>query len=74
VQTGDDIYVATDQGKKLHFKVTHTAVHPLSSMVPDELFNRGGGKYLHLITCAGQLTEDGSTYTHRLVVYATLVE
>jgi hypothetical protein len=37
----------------------------------DQIFNRNDAARLNLITCHGQLTADRSTYTHRLVVYAT---
>lgn len=74
VQVGDSVYVTSRDGKQLHFVVTDTKVYELSTMSAEALFNRQGGKYLHLITCAGSVTPDGSTYTHRRVVYATLVE
>jgi sortase A len=73
VAPGDTIYVTSDTGERLQFTVTKTRLYEVADLSPNELFNRAGGEYLHLITCAGQLTPDRSTYTHRLVVYATLV-
>jgi len=72
VETGDDIYVVMDDGTTRHFIVHKTKVHKLEDLSPNELYNKKDARYLHLITCAGELTEDKSTYTHRLVVYATL--
>jgi sortase (surface protein transpeptidase) len=74
VSAGDDIYVSMADGTTKRFAVTRAQVYKLGDLSPAELFSRKGGRYLHLITCAGELTPDRSTYTHRLVVYATLVE
>lgn len=74
LKAGQDIYVAMQDGTTKHFKVTKTKVYKLSELSPQELFNKKGGRYLHLITCAGTLTPDRSTYTHRLVVYAELAD
>lgn len=74
VRPGSEIYVQTESGGRLRFVVTDAKTYELSTMSADALFNRKGGKFLHLITCAGELTADGSTYTHRRVVYATLAE
>ncbi len=74
VKPGDEIYVTMDNGEKRRFVVTLAKTYLLSDMSADGLFNRAGGRYLHLITCAGEPTADGSTYTHRRVVYATLAE
>lgn len=73
-RAGEDIYVVGAGGAQLHFKVIKTAVYALADLKSDMLFSRADGKYLNLITCAGEPTADGSTYTHRLVVYAALVE
>lgn len=74
VTKGDTIYVVMKDGTTREFKVTKTKVFKLSDLSSEELFNQDDGRYLHLITCAGELTADHSTYTHRLVVYATLVK
>lgn len=73
-KVGSDIYVSDAGGKRLHFRVTKTQVYALKDLTPDMLFTQSDGKHLNLITCAGQPTADGSTYTHRLVVYTALVE
>lgn len=74
VAVGDDIYVTMDNGSRKRFVVTKTKVWTLADLSPHELFSNQGGKYLHLITCAGKPTADRNDYTHRLVVYAKLVE
>ncbi len=74
VRKGDIIYIAMKDGATREFKVTGSKVFKLSELSSEELFNQKGGRYLHLITCAGELTPDKSTYTHRLVVYAELVD
>jgi sortase A len=74
VNLNDDIYVETTSGKQLHFKVTDSRVYKLGELTPDYLFNRKDAKRLNLITCAGTYSKKLGTYTHRLVVYAELVE
>ncbi len=74
VGAGDDIYVVMADGSRLRFVVERTQVYRLEDLSSNELFNARGGRYLHLITCAGELTDDKSTYTHRLVVYAALAD
>ena len=74
VKKGSNIYVVSKDNKKLHFKVEETKLYRLQELKPEWLFNRNDSKRLTLITCAGKKTRDGSTYTHRFVVYATLVE
>lgn len=71
-EVGDEIFVEAENGGHLRFVVTKTEVYKLGDLSADTLFNRKDGRHLHLITCAGAPTSDGSTYTHRLVVYATL--
>lgn len=73
VKAGDDIYVQTDSGQTLHFVVTATKTYALSSLSALSLFRPTNSRDLNLITCAGNLTPDHSTYDHRLIVYATLV-
>lgn len=73
VKEGDDIYVVSKE-QTLHFKAHVRVVYPLSDVPRDLLFERSDARRLNLITCAGELTEDRSTYDHRLIVYAVLVE
>jgi LPXTG-site transpeptidase (sortase) family protein len=72
LRAGSDIYVTDANGKKQHFVVQETVMYKLADLSPAELFGRNDARRLTLITCAGQLTADHSTYTHRLVVYAVL--
>ncbi len=73
VDTGDDIYVAKGQNR-LHFKVVDFEYYTLEELPLEVLFNRNDSKRLNLITCAGRWDQNTQTYTHRLVVYAELVE
>ncbi len=74
VKVGDDIYVMDGNGAQSHFRVYETDIYTLASVPLKRLFNDASGRYLNLITCAGQLTADHATYDHRLVVYAELVK
>jgi len=74
LSVGSSIYIQTESGQKLHFVVSEAKQYALADVPADLLFNRSDQARLNLITCAGKLTPDHSTYDHRLVVYATLVQ
>jgi sortase (surface protein transpeptidase) len=74
VAAGDGIDVAMADGTTRRFIVTATKTFALADLTPQELYSQDDGRYLHLITCAGTLTPDHSTYTQRLVVYAALAK
>ncbi|MDB5254480.1 MAG: class sortase [Parcubacteria group bacterium] len=72
LKPGNDIYVITSTNQKLHFTVKAAKTYALKDLSPVTLFAQNDARRLNLITCAGSLTKDRSTYDHRLVVYATL--
>jgi LPXTG-site transpeptidase (sortase) family protein len=74
VRVGDTIDVPMSDGAVLHFRVYETHTYMLADVPVQRLFNASDGEYLNLITCAGKLTPDHSTYDHRLIVYAKLVQ
>ncbi len=70
LKPGDDIFVITDQNQKLDFKVSAANTYALASLSASTLFGQNGNiRELNLITCAGKLTADKSTYDHRLIVF-----
>ena len=74
LKVGDDIYVVNTQNQQLHFVVTSTKNYSLQTLTPDTLFGQDGTRKLNLITCAGKLTANKSTYDHRLIVSANYVD
>jgi LPXTG-site transpeptidase (sortase) family protein len=72
LEEGDKIYVITDKNELLRFSVEDAKTFKLSSLSSKTLFGNQGERGLNLITCAGKLTKDKSTYDHRLVVFTTL--
>jgi len=74
LKPGSDVFVVTQNNNQLHFKVQEMRYYRLADVPLNTLFNRDDAKRLNLITCAGKLTKDRSTYDHRLIVYATLVD
>jgi len=71
---GDDIYVTTVGGQKLHFVVERAVSYSAaasSSSVINAVFGPSTGHHLNLITCSGVWTGHG--YDQRLVVFATQV-
>lgn len=71
IASGSDVYVTMASGLKLHFIVSDATTYSLADLTPNMLFGLRDDKRLNLITCAGALTPDRSTYDHRLVVYTT---
>lgn len=74
LKVGDDVYVEDERGTKLHFRVTAMQTYALKEVPLQKLFNRSGDSYLNLITCAGTFMPAQGTYSHRLIVYTTLVD
>jgi len=74
LSVGDSIYVTQADGSKLHFVVSDMQYYKLADVPAQTLFNRSGGAYLNLITCAGTYIPAAGTYDHRLVVYTTLAQ
>lgn len=71
---GDDVYVTTVQGQKLHFIVDRIVSYPASApsaQVINAVFGPTSAHRLNLITCSGVWTGNG--YDQRLVVFTTQV-
>lgn len=72
LSVGSEVFVENTNGERLKFVVDDSRVYQLGELTSGQLFGRRDARRLNLITCAGQVSPDGSTYTHRLVVYTTL--
>jgi LPXTG-site transpeptidase (sortase) family protein len=73
IKVGDDVYVQTNAGTKLHFVVTDIETYSYQNVPTQKLFAQDGSAHLNLITCEGTWVKSGDTYDHRLVVYTHLV-
>jgi len=73
IKNGGDIYITMASGKQLHFVVTKAQTYAITNLSSSTLFAPTSAQALNLITCAGNLTADHSTYDHRLIVSAKLV-
>lgn len=73
VQPGADIYIETEDGELFHFVVAKKQTYVLAGLTSATLFTGLSDNAMNIITCAGSLTPDRSTYDHRLIVYTTLV-
>lgn len=74
LRAGDSIYVKMRATETLHFVVQKTELFALSQITSQNLFVATSDRDLNLITCAGKLINNKTTYDHRLVVYTTLVK
>lgn len=76
LDVGDRVYVTREDGKRLEFRVRkiETVPYNLRGAKLEEIFHGRGGKYLNLITCAGDWLPSAKTNDLRLIVYTELVE
>lgn len=70
---GDSVFVLTEKGDKLEFRVTEKAIYPYNDSPTERIFNAPGKARLNLITCAGDWLPEAKTNDQRLVVYTELV-
>ncbi len=70
VKVGNVIDVVDRNGANFHFIVNGWRTYPLARVPLDYLFGRYDGRYLNLITCAGNFDPTINTYDHRLIIYA----
>jgi sortase (surface protein transpeptidase) len=74
LQRGDDIYILTETGRKLHFKVEEIGHYSLADVPLQALFNRKDAPRLNLITCEGTWIPSKKEYDERMIVYSVLVD
>ena len=72
IQVGDDVQVIGSAGKAVHFRVTRIAYYRAHQAPLQDIFGNLGGRYLNLITCAGDWIPGQHQTTLRLVVYTSL--
>ena len=74
LHTGSNVQVILTDGTKRNFRVTEVDYYQPQQAPLQLIFGNNGGKYLNLITCAGDWIPDEHQTTQRLVIYTTLVE
>ncbi|HJT55073.1 MAG TPA: class F sortase [Ktedonobacteraceae bacterium] len=72
LRVGNEVLIIDVQGKTLRFRVTDIAYYPPQSAPIEQIFANPNGRYLNLITCAGDWIESQHQTTLRLVVYTSL--
>lgn len=71
---GDTVSVRDEHGTVRRFVVRVRERYHVSQAPMDEIFNKEGGRFLHLITCAGTWRTELGHYDERTVVYAELLD
>lgn len=72
LKPGDEVRVVTSAGKTLRYSVTAVEYYEPEKAPLQLIFANTSGKYLNLITCAGDWISSKKQTTLRLVVYTTL--
>jgi sortase A len=67
---GDKIYVVLKNDERQEFQVISVENYDYLNAPLDLIFNRTGGAYLTLITCAGEWLDESQVYDERTVVFA----
>ncbi|HLL78123.1 MAG TPA: class F sortase [Ktedonobacteraceae bacterium] len=73
LHSGDRVIVVESQGKALQFRVLQVAFYSPQTAPLQNIYGNTTGKYLNLITCAGDWIPSQHQTTLRLVVYTQLV-
>ncbi len=73
IHVGDDLYVQTNDGSTLHFRVYDVETYPYDQVPMQTVFAQTRDAHLTLITCGGTWVQSKKTYDHRVVVYSALV-
>jgi LPXTG-site transpeptidase (sortase) family protein len=73
VRVGNEVDVFYSDGTTLRFRVTDVESYPPQDAPIQQIFGNNGGKYLNLITCAGDWIPSQHQTALRLVVYTTLI-
>jgi LPXTG-site transpeptidase (sortase) family protein len=74
LQTGDEVVVTDQKGKKLTFRVFDTATLPANTSDTAAVFESRGRPLLTLITCDGAWNAEKKSYEERKIVYAELID
>lgn len=74
LHVNDNVLVLDSTGNTLSFRVTRIALYAPQDAPIQDIFGNRGGRYLNLITCAGDWIASQHQTTLRLVVYTTLVQ
>jgi sortase (surface protein transpeptidase) len=72
IRIGDDVYIVTQGGSRLHFIVTDVRSYPYATAPTASIFGQADAARLNLITCAGVWIPGSEMYDERLVVYTKL--
>ncbi len=70
---GEIVTIVDEKGASSHFRVTQVAFYPPDQAPLQEIFANPGGRFLNLITCAGDWIPSEHQTTLRLVVYTSLI-
>ncbi|MGD6960798.1 class F sortase [Fictibacillus phosphorivorans] len=72
LESGDDVIVKDQDGKKLTFEVTGKEKYNRKTAPVEKIFDYAYGSKLNLITCTGTFNVDEGTHEERLVIYTEL--
>jgi sortase (surface protein transpeptidase) len=73
LHASNTVQVQESNGQTLHFSVTDVEYYEPQNAPLQQIFGNNGGKYLNLITCAGDWIPSQHQTTLRLVVYTKLI-
>jgi len=72
LHVGDTVQVVDAQGKTLHFHVTRIGFYPPQEAPVQDIYGNTAGRFLNLMTCAGDWIPTEHQTALRIVVYTAL--
>lgn len=72
LNAGDEIYVTTQSGERLTFRVTRIEQHPKNQFPTHEVWMPAGKPELRLITCGGDFNHQQRSYRDNIIAFAEL--
>lgn len=73
LKQGDYIYVTREDGKKIIFQIEDVQTYPFDQVPLVDIISSSDLSKLNLITCEGWFNYKTHNYSHRTVVYSSLV-
>jgi len=70
LEVGDAIYVITEDGTELRYRVTGKALYDHNALDTEDIFGPTDKQQLNLITCDGMWLRDIRNYDKRLVIFS----
>lgn len=74
LKIGDQLTVKDENGNRIKFRVTRKQSFPYNRLPKQDLFGPSKTARLNIVTCDGVWSRASRNYSHRLIIFAELVQ